>query len=132
MSCLHTAIPTPSFFSFWHENPYIPLHFLKMFFILYKLLWYKSIVPWLLKCVGLHRPWAYHVLPRAQPEEVHDISLVRYKSQKPWYNYYVYLIFMILCSTLGMLSYSCCAGFCRAHGVLCGGKKFHGARNFVA
>ena len=31
---------------------------------LYKLLWYKSIVPCLLKCVGLHRPPAYHVLPQ--------------------------------------------------------------------
>ena len=34
MSCLHTAIPTPSFCSFWHGHPYIPIHFLKMFFIL--------------------------------------------------------------------------------------------------
>ena len=33
MSCLHTAIPTPSFCSFWHGHPYIPIHFLKMFFI---------------------------------------------------------------------------------------------------
>ena len=31
MSCLHTAIPTPSFCGFWHGHPYIPLHFLKMF-----------------------------------------------------------------------------------------------------
>ena len=49
---------------------------------LYKLLWYKLIVPWLLKCVRLHHPRAYHVLPR-----------VRYKShtlQKPWYNLYVH------------------------------------------
>ena len=35
MSSLHTAIPTPSFCSFWHGHPYIPIHFLKMFFILY-------------------------------------------------------------------------------------------------
>ena len=34
MSFLHTAIPTPSFCSFWHGHPYIPIHFLKMFFIL--------------------------------------------------------------------------------------------------
>ena len=34
MSSLHTAIPTPSFCSFWHGHPYIPIHFLKMFFIL--------------------------------------------------------------------------------------------------
>ena len=27
MSCLHTAIPTPSFCGFWHSHPYIPLHF---------------------------------------------------------------------------------------------------------
>jgi len=41
---------------------------------LYKLLWYKSIVPWLLKCVGLHCPRAYHVLPRAAhaSSKVHD------------------------------------------------------------
>ena len=39
MSCLHTAIPTPSFCGFWHGHPYIPLHFLKMFlyFVLYNL-----------------------------------------------------------------------------------------------
>ena len=36
MSCLHTAIPTPSFCSFWHSHPYTPIHFLKMFFILVK------------------------------------------------------------------------------------------------
>ena len=35
MSSLHAAIPTPSFCSFWHGHPYIPIHFLKMFFILY-------------------------------------------------------------------------------------------------
>ena len=35
MSCLTTAILTPSFCSFWHCHPYIPLHFLKMFSILY-------------------------------------------------------------------------------------------------
>ena len=35
MSSLHTAIPTPSFCSFWHSHPYIPIHFLKMFYILY-------------------------------------------------------------------------------------------------
>ena len=34
MSSLHTAIPTPSFCSFWHGHPYIPIHFLKMFYIL--------------------------------------------------------------------------------------------------
>ena len=34
MSSLHTAIPTSSFCSFWHGHPYIPIHFLKMFFIL--------------------------------------------------------------------------------------------------
>ena len=34
MSSLHTAISTPSFCSFWHGHPYIPIHFLKMFFIL--------------------------------------------------------------------------------------------------
>ena len=34
MSCLHTAIPTPSFCSFWHCHPYIPLHLKKMFSIL--------------------------------------------------------------------------------------------------
>ena len=31
-----------------------------------------SIVPRLLKCVGLHPPRAYHVLPQAAPSEVHD------------------------------------------------------------
>ena len=31
LSCLYTAIPIPDF---WHCHPYIPLHFLKMFFIL--------------------------------------------------------------------------------------------------
>ena len=35
MSCLHTAIPTPSFCGFWHGHPYIPLHFLKMFLYLF-------------------------------------------------------------------------------------------------
>ena len=35
MSCLPTAIPIPSFCSFWHCHPYIPLHFLKMFLYLY-------------------------------------------------------------------------------------------------
>ena len=39
MSSLHTAIPTPSFCSFWHGHPYIPIHFLKMFFILLVLLY---------------------------------------------------------------------------------------------
>ena len=40
MSSLHTAIPTPSFYSFWHGHPYIPIHFLKMFYILvYKQTW---------------------------------------------------------------------------------------------
>ena len=39
---------------------------------LYKLLWYNLIVPWLLKCVGLYHPWAYHVLPWAALFEVHD------------------------------------------------------------
>ena len=34
MSSLHTAIPTPSFCSFWHGHPYIPIHFLLVFFIL--------------------------------------------------------------------------------------------------
>ena len=34
MSSLHTAISTPSFCSFGHGHPYIPIHFLKMFFIL--------------------------------------------------------------------------------------------------
>ena len=34
MSSLHTLIPTPSFCSFWHGHPYIPIHFLKMFYIL--------------------------------------------------------------------------------------------------
>ena len=35
MSSLHTVIPTPNFCSFWHGHPYILLHFLKMFYILY-------------------------------------------------------------------------------------------------
>ena len=34
MSSLYTAISTPSFCSFWHGHPYIPIHFLKMFYIL--------------------------------------------------------------------------------------------------
>ena len=34
MSCLYTAISTPSFCGFWHCHPYIPLHFWRMFFIL--------------------------------------------------------------------------------------------------
>ena len=33
---------------------------------------YVIVVPWLLKCVGFVPPKGYHVLPRAQPEEVHD------------------------------------------------------------
>ena len=32
MSCLHTAIPTPSFCSFWHGHPYIPIHFFENVF----------------------------------------------------------------------------------------------------
>ena len=45
MSSLHIAIPTPSFCSFWHGHPYIPIHFLKMFFILvYKVLLHCVIV----------------------------------------------------------------------------------------
>ena len=34
LSCLYTAIHTPSFCGFRHCHPYIPLHFWKMFFIL--------------------------------------------------------------------------------------------------
>ena len=34
MCCLYTATSTPSFCRFWHGHPYIPLHFLKMFYIL--------------------------------------------------------------------------------------------------
>ena len=33
---------------------------------------YVIVVPWLLKCVGFVPPKSYHVLPRAQLEEVHD------------------------------------------------------------
>ena len=33
---------------------------------------YVIVVPWLLKCVGFVPPKGYHVLPRAQSEEVYD------------------------------------------------------------
>ena len=33
---------------------------------------YVIVVPWLLKCVRFVPPKSYHVLPRAQLEEVHD------------------------------------------------------------
>ena len=35
LCCLHTAIHISSLCGFWHCHPYIPIHFWKMFFILY-------------------------------------------------------------------------------------------------
>ena len=52
MSFLYTAIPTPSFCSFWYGHPYIPLHFLKMFFILYLLIAPVSLGKW--QCISMY------------------------------------------------------------------------------
>ena len=35
LCCLHSAIHISSLCGFWHCHPYIPIHFWKMFFILY-------------------------------------------------------------------------------------------------